>query len=103
MKIVGIAHIDDHRHAGVSKRQRLTLRVAHHLPLAVGGALPGSNLNIEERKVSLAPRPPPVADHGLKEARINVSSVLSAIALSLVPDDAANWIRRKRSDHGVVQ
>src|ERR1700685_911703 len=103
MNVVGVTDVDGDYHACVLERQGLTLRITHIRPEAFGRGVPIRDLHEEKRKVALAPGIAPVADHGLKQARIEWSAIRAAVGFALVPDYAANGERSQRRDHAVIQ
>src|SRR2546422_899405 len=105
MDVIRIANIDDDRHACLRSSQGHRLCFAQLGPLAVSRfrfrRLPISELHEIKRKITLAPRRAPIADHRGEERSILVSA--DGVALALVPDSAANRVRLERGDHRIVE
>jgi hypothetical protein len=103
--VVGIAHIQGHRHAGVRQLQRLGLCVAQLGPAAFAGAVVlqrqvGRQLHEEERQLRLLELRAPVLDQALEAARVRRRA--AGVALALVPEHAAQAQALQRRDEAVV-
>jgi len=96
-----IADIDGYCHSSIPQRQRFSLGLANFGPAAVRPGRPVRDLYKQEREIALIPRLPPVFDHGLKQTRVQWSS-LPAVRFALIPDHAANGKPRQGRDHSVV-
>src|SRR5262249_22257981 len=64
---------------------------------------PVGELHEEKWKVAFVPRVTPVANHRLKQMRVEIGPLRPGVALSLIPDDALDREGCERRDHAVVE
>src|ERR1700730_15775976 len=103
VNIVCFTDIDYYGHAGVRLSQGHRLRLAQFSPFTFArlnlGWLPIGKLHEIEREVAFTPSLAPVSDHRRKKRAVLIGT--TGITFALIPDCAADCIRRERCDHRI--